>query len=260
MHRFSLSTSITALLVSLLLFAACGDDEEGEPAGDFQVTIVVTDAQGEPVAGLDLALVPDTPFYGEKKFVPQDPMPRSGQLEQPFPNPFYPAVWITAQLDAAGDLRLSIEDVEGTEQRLLDEQTAPAGPYDRQWNGQDDAGNNVPSGVYAARLMLRDPDSGDLVLDESKNMLLARMSAGSMDMSTTDADGKIELADRRLFPYLYGLDGIPAMDENGEQIGTIVLTPITRFYLSDPDGGTIMRFDREITGSTTLNFTWEPIP
>ena len=91
--------------------------------------------------------------------------------------------------------------------------------------------------------------------DEEKVVTPTPFSVG-----TTDADGRITLDDRRLFPYLYDLPDFPATSEDGETIGTISLTSTVRFYLRDPDTGAMKRFDREVTGSTNPSFTWDPVP
>ena len=221
--------------------------------------IEVVDAQGRPVPGLDLAVAPDTDYYGERAL----PTPRRQELpptrlQAPFPSPFYPAVRVQFVLQQAAEVRVTVEDVEGLERRLLLEETTAAGTHSLDWNGRDEDGAIAPSGVYFARLVVTDADDGSLLLDDRQPMLLARMGNGNTGIGATDADGRLLLDDRRLFPNLYDLGPLSARDENGDEIGLIELTPTTRFILSDPLTEQRQRFDRDVTGSARFRFVWEP--
>ncbi len=57
-----------ALLLPLLvlLVPACGDDAPASPES-FKLTVAVTDQAGDPVPGLDMSLVQDTPYYQDGK-------------------------------------------------------------------------------------------------------------------------------------------------------------------------------------------------
>lgn len=69
-------------------------------------------------------------------------------LDQNHPNPFNPTTQIPFALATSSHVRLSIYDAQGGLVRtLLDEERA-AGPYSQAWNGRDDRGAPVASGVY----------------------------------------------------------------------------------------------------------------
>jgi len=68
------------------------------------------------------------------------------------PNPFNPATTLRFRLDAPGPARLEIFDLAGRRLALLVNADLPAGEHVTEWNGRDDAGNRLPSGVYVARL------------------------------------------------------------------------------------------------------------
>jgi hypothetical protein len=227
-----------AFLTALAICAACSDD--GVSPGHFRVTIEVTDPQGDPVAGLELAVVPDTPFYQDGK--------AAGARA---------AVTIPFSVAQASDIRLAVEDIEGTEVCLLDETTVPAGLHQRTWIGRDEGGVHQPSGVYAVTLLVRPEGSDVVVLDDRRYMLMALIDPGHLSVGTTDAAGRIVLDDRRLFPHLFDPPDIPATDETGQQVGTIEITSLVRFYLLDPAGGGRMRFDRTVDGSATFDFVWD---
>jgi hypothetical protein len=69
------------------------------------------------------------------------------------PNPFNPATTLTFDLARAGRVDLSVHDVAGRRVRtLVDGEAFAPGRHERAWEGRDDAGRPLPSGVYLARL------------------------------------------------------------------------------------------------------------
>jgi hypothetical protein len=71
------------------------------------------------------------------------------------PNPFNPRTEIAITLSnraALGDVQLRIYDLEGRKITTLVDGTLPAGPYAATWDGRNDAGSPVQSGVYFAKL------------------------------------------------------------------------------------------------------------
>lgn len=89
------------------------------------------------------------------------------QLEQNVPNPFNPVTEIKFSLAQAGEASLAIFDAQGRRVRTLLSGQQSAGAHTLQWNGRDDAGNGVASGVYFYRLHT---DAGV----QSKRMLLIK--------------------------------------------------------------------------------------
>ena len=77
-----------------------------------------------------------------------------------FPNPFNPETWIPFALAESGPVTLTIYDVNGRAVRTLHLGDLPAAWYDTRdtaahWDGRDDAGESVGSGVYIAELDAR---------------------------------------------------------------------------------------------------------
>ncbi len=72
------------------------------------------------------------------------------------PNPFNPATTIRMQLDAAVSLDVVVFDLRGRRVRALHSGIHPAGPVELRWNGRDDSGREVSSGVYAVRVTTPD--------------------------------------------------------------------------------------------------------
>ena len=76
-------------------------------------------------------------------------MPTAYALSQNFPNPFNPATTITFDLAAESMVALVIYDAAGqVVRRLVDGQTIAAGHYSADWDGIDEDGGSVGSGVY----------------------------------------------------------------------------------------------------------------
>lgn len=83
------------------------------------------------------------------------------------PNPFNPLTSIRFTLPAAGDIRLAVYDVRGRNVTVIAEGHHGAGEFVATWNGTDEAGGAVASGVYFARL-----ETGDL--SATRRMVLIR--------------------------------------------------------------------------------------
>ncbi|MDD4224085.1 MAG: C25 family cysteine peptidase [Candidatus Cloacimonetes bacterium] len=69
-----------------------------------------------------------------------------------YPNPFNPTTTIRFELPAAAPVRLDVFNLRGQKVRSLVDSELPAGAHSAVWNGQDDRGNPVSSGVYLYRL------------------------------------------------------------------------------------------------------------
>jgi len=74
--------------------------------------------------------------------------PTEFALFQNFPNPFNPETSIRYNLSDASDVRLQIYNVVGQVVRTLVAERQSAGRYQIQWNGMDDRGVAVSSGIY----------------------------------------------------------------------------------------------------------------
>ncbi|MBK7046936.1 MAG: hypothetical protein IPH48_10565 [bacterium] len=68
------------------------------------------------------------------------------------PNPFNPRTTIAFTLPQAGDTMLAVYDLAGRRVATLVEAPLPEGPTSLDWDGRDDAGRALPSGVYLVRL------------------------------------------------------------------------------------------------------------
>ncbi len=91
----------------------------------------------------------------------------SYQLQQNYPNPFNPTTTIRFDLKEAGDVRLSIYNLQGQEVRTLITSEMPAGPHAINWDGKDQRGQAVPSGMYFYKLRVNG-------FEQTKKMILTK--------------------------------------------------------------------------------------
>ena len=79
-------------------------------------------------------------------------IPRAFQLFQNYPNPFNAATRIKFTLPGRDRISLRIYDLTGREVRLLQNDSLEAGTYSVIWDGRDNSGRAVGSGIYLCRL------------------------------------------------------------------------------------------------------------
>jgi len=80
-------------------------------------------------------------------------VPQVFDLAQNYPNPFNPSTTITYMLASPADVRLEILTVLGQRVRMLDSGVRPAATHTVIWDGRDENGQTVASGVYFCRLV-----------------------------------------------------------------------------------------------------------
>ncbi len=80
------------------------------------------------------------------------PADRIARLDANWPNPFNPKTTLRFFLKEDTHVRLEIFDISGRKIRSLIDADAFSGEHLAQWNGVDEHGNLVPSGVYFAKL------------------------------------------------------------------------------------------------------------
>lgn len=78
----------------------------------------------------------------------KDRLPTNFTLFQNYPNPFNPATIIRYQLPEVSNIELTIYDLLGTQIKTLVKQKQPVGTYQVEWDGRNEEGAQVSSGVY----------------------------------------------------------------------------------------------------------------
>ncbi len=96
-----------------------------------------------------------------------DDLPTAYRFAGNYPNPFNPKTSISFDLPESQFVKLTIFGADGRRvTTLLDEQVA-AGRHEAVWEGRDDEGRQVASGIYFARIQ-----AGPLA--ETRKMLLMK--------------------------------------------------------------------------------------
>jgi len=85
----------------------------------------------------------------------QPPTPAGDvSLLSAYPNPFNPSLYIRFELRHPATVTLVVYDATGRKVRTLAGSTMSAGPHTTFWNGRDDRGRDVSSGVYFVQLSI----------------------------------------------------------------------------------------------------------
>ncbi len=149
--------------------AADLDDLNGAVVGGAQVWVVSYGAPGQScgalyasggsigefqVGGQEFWIdnVRACPEGGAAVADPATSAPVRAQLEQNVPNPLNPTTTIAFTLESASNALLAVYDVQGRLVRTLLDSSLPSGRHEVSWNGLDERGQRVPSGLYLYRL------------------------------------------------------------------------------------------------------------
>ena len=117
------------VLLRFRLFSDGGTNREGMYIDDVNLSWVTTGVNDGPI------LKPDA-------FI----------LNQNYPNPFNPSTVISFSLPEKCQVNISVFDLLGRHVKTLVATEMPGGAHEVIWNGSDDAGHDVASGVYLYKL------------------------------------------------------------------------------------------------------------
>ncbi len=122
------SGSQTATATINLTYVGCagGCDEDGNPGGP----------------------------YPCKKLIRSETqkLPDKFELSQNYPNPFNPTTTIKFAIPIASNVILKIYNIQGQEVKTLVGDYLSEGFYEAEWDGKDEAGSQVASGIYVYRI------------------------------------------------------------------------------------------------------------
>ncbi len=93
--------------------------------------------------------------------------PKNFQMSQNYPNPFNPATTISYTLEKSGRVELEIFNLLGEKVKTLVSVHQGAGLHRENWDGKDESGRSVSSGLYLYRLRLEKSS-------QTKKMMLVR--------------------------------------------------------------------------------------
>lgn len=98
---------------------------------------------------------------------PGEILPSEFALNQNYPNPFNPSTTINFEAPKAAQVSLKIYDTLGREVRTLFDGRLEAGTHNKVWDGKDNNGMTISSGVYFVKMTSADFES-------AKRMLLVK--------------------------------------------------------------------------------------
>ena len=116
---------------------------------------VIEDANEVANADSSDTYVDVTPPVVDPDEVAEDALPGAYALSKNFPNPFNPTTTIQYAIPAngAGHVELVIYNINAQKVRTLVNETADAGFYSVVWDGRNDVGEAVSSGIYLYRIV-----------------------------------------------------------------------------------------------------------
>jgi hypothetical protein len=118
-------------------------------------------------ASIQLSITPSTPVVVSVTSRRNKTLPTAFALYANTPNPFNPSTEISYDLPELSEVHIEIFDVLGKRVRMLVSERQPAGSYYVIWDGRDENGQTVASGVFIYQLR-----AGKFV--QSRKMLLLR--------------------------------------------------------------------------------------
>ena len=100
-------------------------------------------------------------------------LPRTYELSQNYPNPFNPETQIAFSLPDARFVKLVIYNILGQEIKTLINDYRDAGSYQVKWDGTNNSGARVASGIYIYRIRAED-NGKNVSFEKVKKMVLLR--------------------------------------------------------------------------------------
>ncbi len=125
-------------------------DPAGMPTGLHTDDIVIaSDDPNSPHDVLARLVIGDITSVGDT------PSPMTARLSN-HPNPFNPRTTLSFDLAQTGRVELGVYDLQGRRVRVLVSEMLPAGRHEVMWDGLDNRGRALSSGLYFARALLPD--------------------------------------------------------------------------------------------------------
>ncbi|MEE8417499.1 MAG: C25 family cysteine peptidase, partial [candidate division Zixibacteria bacterium] len=132
----------------------------------YYITAVYSGDYGEAesfASNYDSGTMEDLTGTDDERFI----VPENFFISQNYPNPFNPVTTISYGLPGGADVRIEIYNILGQNVRTLVDERQAAGYRSIIWDGNDDSGNQVSTGVYFYRIEADDYHA-------SKKMLLIK--------------------------------------------------------------------------------------
>ncbi|MFZ0388962.1 MAG: FlgD immunoglobulin-like domain containing protein, partial [Calditrichia bacterium] len=120
---------------------------------DTMMTGIVSIESNDPVLPVVEVMVYDSVLTA---IGDMDQLPTTFDISQNYPNPFNPSTTIKFQVPQVTDVKLMIYNVLGQKVRTLVNRSVEPGRYQAVWDGRNDLGVQVASGVYVYRFEAAD--------------------------------------------------------------------------------------------------------
>ena len=103
----------------------------------------------------------ETPELAESSTAVDDPDEVLGRIDlsQNYPNPFSATTTITYTVPQTAHVEFKIYNALGQLIQTLSDEAKPAGAYSATWEGRNDAGEEVPPGIYFYRVKIGNAES-----------------------------------------------------------------------------------------------------
>ena len=232
----------------------CGDDDPVTPQETFEVTLEVVDTEDNPVPGLEVGLLNNFPGFHYDV---------SGGTVSAVGTPDKAKVGIEFIVAEAAHIRIKTSDIEGNIVRaLLDEYYPEPGYRLVYWDGEDNAGVHLPSGIYTVILEATTADGKSVLFADAKDMYMALLQR--YVHGPTDEDGLLVFTDQKLFPQLYDCQVMTLCDEAGDpypypMVSVWIPTEEMYFRLYDPVNQVYQGFFVDVSAPGDLvKLIWNP--
>ncbi len=140
----------TLMLASAEQSVLHGPEDEAPAYGNARAVPPQHTPQETAHAPADDAFPPD---FGSGAFRSNEhENPTEFELYQNYPNPFSPLTTINFHVSEPTRVYMAVYDMMGPEVATLVDEKLPPGCYDTFWNGRDESGGTVASGVYMYKI------------------------------------------------------------------------------------------------------------
>ena len=190
--------SFSIFIMVLFLLMCAGEKTMAQSSPNFTMTRNVIDAAGRPSKSTNFQLVDacgqtsplgsqistnyrlEPGFFGMAVHNSPTTLATRGDLEVPenyelfpaYPNPFNPQTTIKYQLPSTGDVKLTVFNLQGQEIQRIETGSQTAGIYSVVWDGCNQYGQSVASGMYLYRLEVTSENQQSFIM--TRKMLLMK--------------------------------------------------------------------------------------
>ncbi len=120
---------------------------------DYAFTLIVDD--GLIYSDPDTVVVTVIPFGIDDDIL----YPLATQISENYPNPFNQATTIKYALKVNSEISIEIYNIKGQKIRTLIDSKMQSGPHSIFWDGKDEKGQAVPSGIYFSKIFIKGESS-----------------------------------------------------------------------------------------------------